>query len=44
MTKFNMMYVLLHFEIFKEGGNDIRYKSLGSPSLLARKPYFEVHH
>ncbi len=26
VTKFDMMCVLLHFEVFKEQGNDIRYK------------------
>ena len=26
MTKFNIMYVLLQFEVFIEGGNNIRYK------------------
>ena len=38
-----MMYCVLHFKVFKEGENDIRYKKFGSLRLLAWKPYFEVY-
>ena len=42
MTKFNLVYVLLHFEVFKERGNDIRYELFGSPRLSRDISTFSV--
>ena len=44
MTKFNMMYLLLYFEVFIQRGTAILYiKYFGTPRLLAWKHYFEVY-